>query len=58
MLKLLIRAFVALFVVLPIKLFVVLPAKVVGVLAKGLGACIQLLLLPLRLILLPLKVVT
>ena len=64
-----IRFLVYLFVVIPVHLFVVLPAKLFGLFAglfgRGLGAVIQLLVLPLRLlgafvrlITLPIRVLT
>ena len=59
MLGSLISLAVNLCVVLPLKLFVVLPLKTFGVLASGLGPMIRLgvwcLLLPVRLVLLPLR---
>lgn len=63
------RFFAYLFIVLPVQLFVVIPARLVGLLAglfgRGIGALVQLLVLPLRflgllvwLITLPLRILT
>jgi hypothetical protein len=60
LLSLLIKLLVTVFVVLPIKLFVVLPAKLFALVAHLLGPAIRIVvwicLLPLKLILLPFKI--